>query len=152
MDISIFSGRLTRDPESRSTANGTSVCNFAVALNKGKDLVEYRECTAWEDQADFIMQYFKKGKPIELVANKKVDSWNDKTTGEERSRDVYTVLNVSFSPGGSNGTGNGGEASEEPVKDKAKAPSRKPKAAATPQPKAETFSAVDDEDDDSIPF
>lgn len=94
-----FCGRLTYDPEVRNTPTGKKVCNFTVAVNEGKDRVEFIDCVAWDDRAERISQYFKKGKPIIVHCSHQTDRWEDKESGEARRSVKYRVNNFNFVPG-----------------------------------------------------
>lgn len=63
-------GRLTRDPELRTTTTGLEVCNFSVAVDRGyknqdgSRTTDFFDCQAWKAQAAFVSTYFKKGNRI----------------------------------------------------------------------------------------
>lgn len=59
-------GRLVKDPEMRTTSTGKQVCRFTLAVDKrGKDAgANFFDCTAWEQRADFLGKYGKKGAQI----------------------------------------------------------------------------------------
>jgi single-strand DNA-binding protein len=59
-------GNMTRDPELRTTQSGKPLVNFGVADNRNKDKTLFFDCTAFDDVAQRILKYFKKGKPIFL--------------------------------------------------------------------------------------
>ena len=90
----ILMGNLTRDPEIRSTPAGMSVVKFSIATSrkyKTKDGEQREEATfvdieAWGKQAETIAQYFSKGKPILLEGRLKLDQWEEKSTGQKRSK------------------------------------------------------------------
>ena len=61
-----FVGRLTKDPEAKSTASGKGVVNFSIAVDRYKDaqgnkVTDFIPCTAWDPTASLISRYFKKG-------------------------------------------------------------------------------------------
>lgn len=95
-------GNLTRDPETKSVgANGTSLAKFGIAVNgTKKGEVSFIDVEAWEKTADFIGQYFKKGKPIIVHGSLKQESWDDKATGQKRSKLLIRANRVEFVPGG----------------------------------------------------
>ena len=105
MNLCIFTGRLTRDPELRQTSNGKSIVNFAIAINQGKQEPIFVELTAWGPTGENINQWFKKGKPITVQTRYSLESWEDKNSGEKRSRARFTVDKFDFVPG-SDGGGN----------------------------------------------
>lgn len=99
-EVCLFSGRLGQDPEMKYTAGGKGVVNFTVAINKSKDIVEWRDCEAWEKTAEIINQYFKKGNGI-IVTNSygRTEKWTD-NDGVEHKRLKMVVREFSFPGGG----------------------------------------------------
>ena len=79
----ILVGRLTKDPELRSTASGIPVCSFTVACDRryqkqGEERqADFINCTAWQKSAESIAQYFKKGHRIALEGSIQTRSWTD---------------------------------------------------------------------------
>lgn len=74
MNKVILLGRLTRDPELRTTPSGVSVCSFSVAVNKrfakdGQRDADFISCVAWRNTAEFICKYFTKGRMIGIVGS-----------------------------------------------------------------------------------
>lgn len=69
MNSASISGRLTRKPELRRTNNGKSVLSFSVAVQRPhvKDQTDFIDCVAWDSTAEFIANYFDKGKWIECT-------------------------------------------------------------------------------------
>ena len=84
MNKAILSGRLTKDPEHRTTPNGVSVTTFTVAVNRrykdeaGKYQADFINCIAWRSTADFISKYFQKGSGIGIVGSIQSRSYDDK--------------------------------------------------------------------------
>ncbi len=70
MNKAILVGRLTRDPELRTTGSGVSVCSFTIAINRrfknaeGNYDADFINCVAWRQQAELISKYFTKGRMI----------------------------------------------------------------------------------------
>ena len=100
----ILIGNLTRDPELRYTPQGTPVTNLSLAVNtvrggrgtERKEEVLFIDCTVWDRQAETCCEYLKKGRPV-LVEGRLVDDrWQDKETGEKRSRTKVLVAAVQF--------------------------------------------------------
>lgn len=117
----IITGNLTRDPELRSTTNGNSVCSFAVAVNRTyrgadgqqKEEVSYIDCTAWGRLGETINQYARKGTAVLVSGRLYQHSWDDKTTGQKRSRveivaEDFSLLGSGSREGGSYGGANAG--------------------------------------------
>lgn len=109
-----IAGNLTRDPELRATPSGAQVASFSVAVNrvfKGADgnqqeQVSYLDCSAWGRAGETIAQYCKKGSGIIVTGRLEQRSWDDKATGQKRSRTEIVVEDFSFI-GGGNGAGGG---------------------------------------------
>lgn len=105
MNLSIISGRLTRDPEKRITPSGIEVCNFTVAVDKGfgKDnSANFFECVAWKQTADFVTKYFKKGDSIFITGH--MDSEKFEKDGVKREAWKLTVDRAEFFGGKKNET------------------------------------------------
>lgn len=82
-------GRLTAQPELKTTPTGTEVLNFAVADNKGKDRCYFIDCVAFKNNAEFISKYFGKGSWIGITGEIQTRTYKDK---EEKSHKVTEVL------------------------------------------------------------
>jgi single-strand DNA-binding protein len=93
---------LTRDPEARRTNSGTSVCKLGLAVNRRykdshgntKDDTTFIDCDVWGNSADFCRDYLRKGNRVMVEGRLKMDSWEDRTTGQKRSRLGVTAENV----------------------------------------------------------
>ncbi|MFO0889850.1 MAG: single-stranded DNA-binding protein [Isosphaeraceae bacterium] len=87
-------GRLTFDPELRRTPSGTAVTELRMATNRswaGRDGERREETlfidvTVWDRQAENCCQYLRKGSAIHVEGSLRMDTWDDKTTGEKRSK------------------------------------------------------------------
>ena len=109
-------GNLTRDPELRRLANGTAVTDLGLALNRSftgkdgerRDEVTYIDVTVWNRQAETCAEYLKKGRPVHVEGYLKMDQWDDKTTGEKRSKLKVEAERVQFLGGRDGGGGGGG--------------------------------------------
>lgn len=74
----ILMGRLTKDPELRHTGNQTPVCSFSIAINNGygeNQHTDFVNCTAWNKTAEFVSNYFTKGKMIIVIGRISTRSW-----------------------------------------------------------------------------
>ena len=109
-------GNLTRDPEVRSLPSGTAVCQLGVATNRRYTTQqgEQREDTCFVDvdvfgrQADNCGQYLQKGAPVFIEGRLQMDQWQDRQTGQQRSKLKVHALSVQFlSRGGGQGGGQG---------------------------------------------
>lgn len=96
-------GRLTRDPELRSTPSGQMVCSFGLATgrrykqnNEMKEETTFVDITLWGRQAETTAQYMKKGSLCYIGGRLKMDTWQDKQTGQKRSRMQVVGENVQF--------------------------------------------------------
>jgi len=91
-------------PEMRFTANGLSVTNFSMATNRiwqGQDgerrkETDWHRVTAWGRLAEVVNQYMGKGKRVRVIGRLEEQTWNDKATGEPRSRAVIVASQVLF--------------------------------------------------------
>ena len=143
----ILLGNLTRDPEVRYTPKGSAVCDLGLAVNRNYTLdngekreeVTFVDVVLWARLAEIAGEYLKKGRPVFIEGRLQMDSWDDKQTGQKRTklRVVGETMQLLGSrPGGASG---GGEASEA---------ERPPRSAGKPAA-APASSAPDD---DEIPF
>lgn len=111
----ILMGNLTRDPEVRTTPSGQSVANFSLAVNrtwKGQDgsnqeAVSYIDCVAWGKTGEIIAQYVQKGRPLLVSGRLDQRSWDDKESGQKRSKVEVVVEDFNFVAGGAGGSGSG---------------------------------------------
>jgi len=83
LNKAILVGRLTRDPELKSTTNGNSVLNFTVAITRkfkdanGERQSDFINCVAFRQTAEFISNYFKKGNMISVDGTIQTRTWDD---------------------------------------------------------------------------
>lgn len=103
----ILLGRLTRDPEQRTTSTGKTIASFSIAVDRGgeSDAADFFEVTAWEKLGDLVIQYLAKGRRVLVQGRLRQDSWDDKETGKKRSRVEVTATDVTFLDGPSDGNG-----------------------------------------------
>jgi single-strand DNA-binding protein len=108
----ILMGRLTRDPEQRTTSGGKTIASFSIAVDRGgdSDAADFFEVTAWEKLGDLVIQYLGKGRRVLVQGRLRQDSWDDKETGKKRSRVEVTATDVTFLDGPSDGQGGGSSA------------------------------------------
>lgn len=154
----IIVGRLTRDPEKRTTQSGTTITNFSVATSskwKGQDgqqneKTEFHNVIAWGKRGEVIAQYMTKGQEIYVEGRLETSSWDDKETGKKMYRTEIVMENFEF---GSKPAGAGGGQGTYKSKQQNQAP-----AAAPEQPKEEEIPTInlDDEADEvkieDVPF
>lgn len=105
----ILMGRLTRDPEQRTTTGGKTIASFSIAVDRGgeSDQADFFEITAWEKLGELVIQYLGKGRRVLVQGRLRQDSWDDKETGKKRSRVEVTATDVTFLDGPSDGQGGG---------------------------------------------
>ena len=94
----ILLGRLTRDPEQRTTPSGRSVVSFSIAVDRGgqEDQADFFNVTAWEKLGGLIMQYLSKGRRVLVQGRLRQDSWEDKETGKRQTRIEVVATDVTF--------------------------------------------------------
>jgi len=96
-------GNLTRDPELRYASTGTAICNATVALNRGKGdrkKTTFVDCVFFGKAAETVTQYFGKGKPLVVIGELEQDQWQDRESGEERSKIKVNARSFEFVPRG----------------------------------------------------
>ena len=141
----ILMGNLTRDPELRYTPSGTAIAKMGLAVNRvwrdaegqQKEEVSFVDVDAFGKQAETIGQYMQKGRPILVEGRLKLDQWEDKNTGQNRSR-LGVVLERFTFVGGGGGQAGGGDAA--------------PQQSAPPPSEPAGGPPVDAPGDDDVPF
>src|SRR5712671_385841 len=132
----ILLGNLTRDPEVRYTPKGSAVCDLGLAVNRvytldngeKREEVTYVDIVLWARLAEIAGEYLKKGRPVFIEGRLQLDTWDDKTSGQKRSKLRVigeTMQLLGSRPGGAGG--GGGEGDEERSAPRGK-PSAPPKA------------------------
>ena len=97
-------GNLTRDPEHRTTPKGTAIATFGLAVNRtyrdeagaSRDETTFVDIEAWGKQAELVSKYLTKGSPCMIEGRLRLDTWEDKTTQQKRSRLKVVLDNVQF--------------------------------------------------------
>ena len=91
----IIMGRLTRDPELRRTQNGTAVTSFTLAVDRdfknketGETACDFIDCVAWRSTAEFVNNYFTKGRMAIVEGKLQIRPWKDKDGNNRRSAEV----------------------------------------------------------------
>lgn len=94
-------GRLTRDPEQRSTAGGTYISSFGLASSRKykqdgvqKEETLFIDIVAFGRTAEIVADYTKKGHLVYIGGRLKLDTWQDKNTGQNRSKISVVAENV----------------------------------------------------------
>ena len=164
-------GNLTRDPEVKFTPKGTAIAEIGLAINRTwknesgekQEETTFVDVTLWGRQAEIAKEYLTKGRPVYIEGRLQLDSWDDKQTGQKRSKLKVTGEQMqllgardggsgggdgggSYSRGGSNASSSADEYDQRPAKPQPRpAPAQgggKPRPAAPPP----------QDDDDDIPF
>ena len=106
LNKAILMGRLTADPEMRSTPNGKKVCSFTLAVNRpGKDAgTDFIDIVAWEKTAEFVCKYFTKGQQMAVAGRIQTRSWED-NGGNKRKAVEVVAEEVHFAEGKKDGQG-----------------------------------------------
>ena len=153
----ILAGNMTRDPELRYTPKGTAIAKFGLAINRnwtGEDGQKREEVTfvdvdAFGKQAETIGQYLRKGRPVLVEGRLKLDQWDDKQTGQKRSRLGVVLESFSFLDSGNRDAAAGsGGAPGAPV---SSAPAARPARPAASAPPTDTGADEPPQGDD-VPF
>lgn len=119
----ILMGRLTRDPEVRTTTTGKTITSFSIAVDRGgqEDQADFFDVTAWEKLGELVSQYLSKGRRCLVQGRLRQDSWDDKETGKKRSKVEVVATDVTFLDGpngGDNAGGAGGYQQNDPSSNK----------------------------------
>ena len=107
----ILLGRLTKEPELKSTQNGISRCSFTLAVDRrfknadGERETDFINCTAWRGTAEFITNYFRKGQRIAIVGSIQVRSY-ETDAGERRYITEVNAEEAYFADGYQDNKGN----------------------------------------------
>jgi single-strand DNA-binding protein len=139
-------GNLTRDPEVKYTPKGSAVADIGLAVNRTyttdggekREETTFVDVTMWGRQAEIAGEYLKKGRPLFVEGRLQLDTWDDKQTGQKRSKMRVVCENFQMlgsRDGGESGGGGGGGGRS--------SGGGKPAKAAP---------AADDSADDDIPF
>ncbi len=103
----ILMGRLTRDPEQRTTSTGKTIASFSIAVDRAgqDDSADFFDVTAWEKLGELVVQYLGKGRRVLVQGRMRQDTWDDKETGKKRSKVEVVATDVTFLDGPSDGAG-----------------------------------------------
>ncbi|MBR2482146.1 MAG: single-stranded DNA-binding protein [Oscillospiraceae bacterium] len=90
----IIMGRLTKDPELRRTQSGTAVTSFSVAVDRdfkgqnGEKETDFIDVVAWRSTAEFVCQYFSKGRMAVVEGRLQMRDWKDQNGNNRRVAEV----------------------------------------------------------------
>lgn len=148
-------GNVVADLELRYTPKGTAVTDLRMAVNRQwtndqgtrQEETTFLDVTLWSRQAEVAAQYLSKGRPVYIEGRLQMETWEDKTSGQKRSRLKIVGENMQFLGGGGSGGGGGGGGGR---------PQAAPQEESSPQggsPAAPAPAAdVPQDDGDEIPF
>jgi single-strand DNA-binding protein len=98
----IIMGRMTSDPELKTTQTGTPVVSFTLAVDRnfkdkqtGERAVDFIPCNAWRQTAEFVSRYFNKGRMAVVEGSLQMRKWTDKD-GNKRTSAEVVAENVYF--------------------------------------------------------
>ena len=102
LNVVTLTGRFTRDPTTKQ-AGGSTLAEFSIAVSdrvkRGTEWVDapvFVDCIAWGKTADFVGEHFQKGAGCSLVGKLQLDQWDDKATGQKRSKMRVVAEKVNF--------------------------------------------------------
>lgn len=152
----ILIGNLTRDPELRYTPKGTAVCELGLAVNRKYKLdtgetreeVTFLDVSFWSKGGETIAKYLKKGNPLYVEGRLQMDTWDDKTSGQKRSKIKIIGEEFQFLGGGERQS-RGPEGGDDDHR--SAAPTQRTQSSASSQSATDT-NVSGGLDDDDIPF
>lgn len=148
----ILMGNLTRDPQVRYTPSGTAVAEIGLAVNRSwydkqtnsrREETTFVDVTLWGRQAEVAGEYLSKGRPVLIEGRLQLDQWDDRESGQKRSKlrvvgENMTMLGGrSDGPRGGSSPGGGDRSGRAPVQE---------------APDASFDAPYDDAPDDDVPF
>jgi single-strand DNA-binding protein len=156
-------GNLTRDPEIKYTPKGTAIAQLGLAVNRSwsNDAGEKQEETTFVDVelfgrvAEIAGEYLRKGRPVFIEGRLKLDTWDDKQSGQKRSKmrvvgeQLQLLGSRDGAPQGAPGGGGGGGRAE--YSGEGRSSQRSAPRASSPPPRPPADPDLDASDDD-IPF
>ena len=155
-------GNLTRDIELKYTPKGSAIAELGLAINRKyktdsgelKEETTFVDVTLWGRQAEIAKEYLSKGKPVYIEGRLQLDTWDDKQTGQKRSKLKVTgeamQLLGSRGDGGGGGGGYSGPSDDYDQRGPRPQPPRSGGSGPGAKPKPAPSSIQEDEDD--IPF
>ncbi len=151
----ILVGNLTRDPEVRYTPKGSAVCDLGLAVNRvystdggeKREEVTFVDVVLWARLAEIAGEYLKKGRPVLIEGRLQLDTWDDKQSGQKRSK-LRVIGETMQLLGSRQGGGEPDEGSGPSGGSSERSTSRPPQRSSAPPPRP----ASSEPDDDEIPF
>jgi single-strand DNA-binding protein len=146
-------GNLTRDPEMRVTPKGTAICQFGLAVSRSwkdesgqvREEATFVDIEAWGKQGETISKYCTKGRPLFVEGRLRFDQWEDKTSGQKRSKLKVVLENFQF-------IGGRGDGATAAAADPEAAPAAPADAPAAPRAAPRAPAAPKDNVDEDVPF
>lgn len=142
----ILIGHLTKDPETRTTSGGTALATLGLAMNRKfngggtlQEEVTFVDVTVWGKTAENCERYLTKGRAVYVEGRLKLDTWDDKNTGQRRSKLTVVAESIQFLGGQEGDHGGGGRTPSGPRRQSS--PRREP-----PQPN--NYEPEEPEEDD----
>ncbi len=140
-NLVVLTGRLTADPELKTTPNGIPVTSFSIAVNRNyrageEQQTDFINIVAWRQRAEFITKYFKKGSMIGIEGAIQTRKYTDKN-GNNRTAVEVVVNNVQF---------------VESKRDGSAAPAQNSEPASFSNASVSDFAEIDGGMDDDLPF
>ena len=142
-------GNLTRDPELKATSGGTQLCELSVAVNRTsgsgatkREHTSFFDVKLWGKTAEVAAQYLAKGRCVLISGRLEQESWEDKTTGQKRSKVVIVGETMQMI---------GGDRGESRGADRPAAPTKRERSPADSFYDMPSTSGVD-KDDEDVPF
>ena len=153
-------GNLTRDPEIRYTPKGTAVTDLGMAINRIRtgdngeriEEVTYVDVTLWGRSAELAGQYLSKGRSVFIEGRLQLDQWDDKATGQKRSRLRVVGENMQFIGGQGQGGGGGNAQGGNQQQSKPAQQQQQPSGDSAPPQSGGAAASSFDDDADDIPF
>jgi single-strand DNA-binding protein len=149
-------GNLTRDPELKYTPKGMAIANLGMAINRvwsneageKQEEVTFIDVEMFGRKAEVVAEYLKKGRPVYIEGRLKLDSWDDKASGQKRSKLKVVGETFEFLGGREGGSGGAGGGEHEGESRSPQRPAGKP----VPPPKRAPADPDLDAPEDDIPF
>ena len=167
----ILVGNLTRDPQVRYIASGKAVCEIGLAVshqwfdkqsNTRKEETTFVDVTLWGRTAEVAGEYLSKGRPVLIEGRLQLDQWQDKTTGDKRSklRVVCDSMQMLGSRGDGGGNRGGSQQQTQQPPQQSSAPAQQqqsggfsePPAASNEMPPSPVDSFYDSPPGEDVPF
>ncbi|MCA9114546.1 MAG: single-stranded DNA-binding protein [Planctomycetaceae bacterium] len=113
----ILMGNLTRDPQVRYVPSGTAVTELGLAINRSwfdkqsqqrKEETTFVDVTLWGRQAEIAGEYLSKGRSVMIEGRLQLDTWDDRESGQKRSKLKVVCENMTMIGGRNEGGGGGG--------------------------------------------